>query len=254
MEWQELAQGYVSPLLVISFSCFSFTVLLIYHHHIGTIEKNVNEGQAQYCKDLFTALKAAVSTRPRSATNGNGAAKGKKKGKKSKALQSSTESISPSARAKKEEPNWGLLEPVRPILEPVVDILKPILTGNIVYGLLVGLLVATWFGFGLTPNSNKSPAPFGHEPAMQSAYRLAAYDEMWRREDSELWDWLEERVSLERLSVERSNVRRREADPRTLEDKLREERMDEREVQEAIRVTEEKLKVLREVMARGKLL
>ncbi|KAK0764397.1 hypothetical protein N5P37_003796 [Trichoderma harzianum] len=220
----------------------------------GTIEKNVNEGQAQYCKDLFTALKAAVSTRPRSATNGNGAVKGKKKGKKSKALQSSTESISPSARAKKEEPNWGLLEPVRPILEPVVDILKPILTGNIVYGLLVGLLVATWFGFGLTPSSNKSPAPFGHEPAMQSAYRLAAYDEMWRREDSELWDWLEERVSLERLSVERTNARRREADPRTLEEKLREERMDEREVQEAIRVTEEKLKVLREVMARGKLL
>ncbi|EHK20407.1 uncharacterized protein TRIVIDRAFT_213439 [Trichoderma virens Gv29-8] len=217
----------------------------------GTIEKNVNEGQAQYCKDLFAALKAAVSTRPRSATNGNGAAKGKKKGKKSKALQSSTESISPSARAKKEEANWGLLEPVRPILEPIVDILKPILTGNIVYGLLVGLLVATWFGFGLTPN-NKSPAPFGQEPAMPSAYRLAAYDEMWRREDSELWGWLEERVSLERLSVERSNARRREADPRTLEERLREERMDEREVQEAIRVTEEKLKVLREVMARGK--
>ncbi|KAL7933659.1 hypothetical protein V8C35DRAFT_48256 [Trichoderma chlorosporum] len=220
----------------------------------GTIEKNVNEGQAQYCKDLFAALKAAVSTRPRSSTaNGNGTSKGKKKGKKSKALQSSTESINPSARAKKEEANWGLLEPVRPILEPIVDILKPILTGNIVYGLLVGLLVATWFGFGLTPNS-KSPAPFGHEPAMQSAYRLAAYDEMWRREDSELWGWLEERVSLERLSVERSNARRREADPRTLEAKLREERMDEREVQEAIRVTEEKLKVLREVMARGKLL
>ncbi|UKZ73639.1 hypothetical protein TrVFT333_001289 [Trichoderma virens FT-333] len=217
----------------------------------GTIEKNVNEGQAQYCKDLFAALKAAVSTRPRSATNGNGAAKGKKKGKKSKALQSSTESINPSARAKKEEANWGLLEPVRPILEPIVDILKPILTGNIVYGLLVGLLVATWFGFGLTPN-NKSPAPFGQEPAMPSAYRLAAYDEMWRREDSELWGWLEERVSLERLSVERSNARRREADPRTLEERLREERMDEREVQEAIRVTEEKLKVLREVMARGK--
>ncbi|KAK1256358.1 hypothetical protein MKX07_008617 [Trichoderma sp. CBMAI-0711] len=217
----------------------------------GTIEKNVNEGQAQYCKDLFAALKAAVSSRPRSSTN-NGV-KTKKKGKKTKALQSSTESVSTTAREKKEEANWGMLEPVRPILEPIVDILKPILTGNVVYGLLVGLLVATWFGFGLTPNS-KSPASYGPEPALQSAYRLAAYDEMWRREDSELWDWLEERVSLERLSVERLNARRREADPRTLQDKLREERMDEREVEEAIRVTEEKLKVLREVMARGKIL
>lgn len=218
---------------------------------IGTIEKNVNEGQAQYCKDLFAALKAAVSSRPRSSTN-NGV-KTKKKGKRSKALQSSTESISTTTREKKEEANWGLLEPVRPILEPIVDILKPLLTGNIVYGLLVGLLVATWFGFGFGPNS-KSPASYGPDPALQRAYRLAAYDEMWRREDSELWAWLEERVSLERLALERSNARRREADPRTLQDKLREERMDEREVEEAIRVTEEKLKVLREVVARGKIL
>ncbi|PTB80680.1 hypothetical protein M440DRAFT_1436211 [Trichoderma longibrachiatum ATCC 18648] len=217
----------------------------------GTIEKNVNEGQAQYCKDLFAALKAAVSSRPRSSTN-NGV-KTKKKGKRSKALQSSTESISTTTREKKEEANWGLLEPVRAILEPIVDILKPLLTGNIVYGLLVGLLVATWFGFGFGPNS-KSPASYGPDPALQRAYRLAAYDEMWRREDSELWAWLEERVSLERLAVERSNARRREADPRTLQDKLREERMDEREVEEAIRVTEEKLKVLREVVARGKIL
>ncbi|KAL7919682.1 hypothetical protein ACQKWADRAFT_300493 [Trichoderma austrokoningii] len=222
----------------------------------GTIEKNVNEGQAQYCKDLFAALKAAVSTRPRASTNGNGAPKSKKKGKKSKALQSSTESISPGARAKKEEANWGLFEPVRGILEPVVDILKPILTGNIMYGLLVGLLVATWFGFGFTPNNNRSPAApsLGPDPSMNSAYRLAAYDEMWRREDSELWGWLEERVSLERLSVERSNARKREADPRSLEERVREERMDEREIQEAIRVTEDKLKVLREVMAKNKLL
>jgi hypothetical protein len=202
---------------------------------------------------LFAALKAAVSTRPRASTNGNGATKSKKKGKKSKALQSSTESINPGARAKKEEANWGLFEPVRGILEPVVDILKPILTGNIMYGLLVGLLVATWFGFGFTPN-NRSPAPLGPDPSLNSAYRLAAYDEMWRREDSELWGWLEERVSLERLSVERSNARKREADPRTLEERVREERMDEREIQEAIRVTEDKLKVLREVMAKSKLL
>ncbi|KAM0484442.1 hypothetical protein ACHAPX_001865 [Trichoderma viride] len=219
----------------------------------GTIEKNVNEGQAQYCKDLFAALKAAVSTRPRASTNGNGAPKSKKKGKKSKALQSSTESINPGARAKQEEANWGLFEPVRGIFEPVVDILKPILTGNIMYGLLVGLLVTTWFGFGFTPN-NRSPAPLGPDPSTNSAYRLAAYDEMWRREDSELWGWLEERVSLERLSVERTNARKREADPRTLQERVREEQMDEREIQEAIRVTEDKLKVLRDVMAKSKLL
>ena len=35
-----------------------------------------------------------------------------------------------------------------------------------------------------------------------------------------------------------------------MEEKLREERIDEREVEEAIRVTEEKLRVLREVVGK----
>lgn len=174
----------------------------------------------------------------------------KKKGKKSKtshAGQDTPEKDVKSKRAAKQD--WGMLEPVRGILEPIVDIIQPILTGNVVYGLLVGLLVASWFGFGFTPGKN--PAPFGPESGMYSPDRLAAYEEMWRREDSELWDWLEERVGLGRLDADTPVPRKKAIEPRTLEEKLREERMDEKEVDEALRVTEEKLKVLRDVVSRA---
>ena len=144
---------------------------------------------------------------------------------------------------------WGLLEPVRPLLEPFMDIIRPILTGNVMYGLLVGLLVATWFGFGFTPK--RAAAPFGPGTSMYSSYKLAAYEEMWQREDSELWDWLEERVGLGRLNMDTQTRPKRAVAARTVEEKIRQERRGEREMEEAIRVTEEKLKVLRDVIAKS---
>lgn len=217
----------------------------------GPIEKGVGDGQGQYCKDIFAALKTAVSTRVRSGTlTGNGKSK-KKGGKRGKTNQPSRDATESNAkRAALEKTHWGIFEPTRTILEPILDLLKPILTGNVVYGLLVGLLVASWFGFGFAPN--KSSASFGRDMDMYGPYRLAAYEEMWRREDSQLWDWLEERAGLDRLSTDGGNMRKRAIEPRSVEERLREERMDAREVQEAIRVTEEKLKVLREVVNKAK--
>jgi hypothetical protein len=122
--------------------------------------------------------------------------------------------------------------------------ISPILTGNVVYGLLVGLLVASWFGFGTRQGAPR----YTHDPAYANyPQRMAAYDEMWRREESELWEWIEERVALERLGTD-PPVRKRGPDPRTVEERLREERMDEREMKEAIRVTEEHLEVLKKVV------
>lgn len=144
--------------------------------------------------------------------------------------------------------DWGPLEPVRSLVEPFADLVRPLVTGNVMYGLLVGLVVAMWFGFGSAPR--KSASPYGPDVGFYSPDRLAAYDEMWRREDSELWEWLEERVGLDRLNSERPTAPKRHLEPRTVEEKLREERMDDREVEEAIRVTEEKLRVLRQVIAK----
>lgn len=182
----------------------------------------------------------------RSAVPGGVTTKGKKR--KGKKLQkSSNEFLSAAAQptANKAQ-DWGALEPLHGILGPVVDIVRPILTGNVVYGLLVGLLVASWFGFGFNPRQNAG----GYGPGIGfpgHADRLIAYEEVWRREESDLWDWLEERVGLHRMHDGPALIRKRVAEPRAVEDRLREERMTEREVEEAIRVTEEKLQVLRGV-------
>ncbi|KAI2611964.1 hypothetical protein GGR54DRAFT_337009 [Hypoxylon sp. NC1633] len=219
----------------------------------GPIEKGAKDGQTQYCKDLFASLKAAVSSGPRSVALNGGAAKGKKKRAKSKLHQASKESLGgPTDLVASKSQDWGLLEPLHGILGPVVDMIGPVLTGNVVYGLLVGLLVATWFGFGF--NGQPTGAPYGRELGfMGYPERAVAYEEIWRREESDMWDWLEERVGLHRMSEGAVPVRKRVMEPRTVEEKLREERMNEREVEEAIRVTEEKLQVLKSVMDRKKI-
>ena len=100
--------------------------------------------------------------------------------------------------------------------------------------------------------------------------RVAAYEEMWKREESDLWDWIEDRAGLDRLhggggvgrggSEEKDGMdvrkpahgrKKGEAGFRTADEKLREDKMNEREIQEAIRVTEEKLKVLKAVVDRN---
>ncbi|KAF7521257.1 hypothetical protein G7054_g12500 [Neopestalotiopsis clavispora] len=211
----------------------------------GPIEKGANDGQIQYCKDLFGSLRAAISSRPAAA--GGAGLKGNKKKKGKKLHKASRESLNAAAQpAAKKTQDWGALEPLHGILGPVVDIVKPILTGNVVYGLLVGLLVASWFGFGLNPRGNGG----GYGPALgfpSHSDRLIAYEEIWRREESDLWDWLEDRVGLHRMHEGAMPVRKHVAEPRVVEDRLREDKMTGREVEEAIRVTEEKLQLLREV-------
>jgi hypothetical protein len=144
-----------------------------------------------------------------------------------------------------------VFEPLHGILGPLLDILKPVMTGNVVYGLLVGLLVATWFGFGF--NGQHRGVGYGRDVAF-SGYpeRAVAYDEIWRREESDLWDWLEERVGLHRMNEGEARIHKRVTEPRTMEEKLREERMSERDVEEAIKITEEKLNILKSVMGRKK--
>lgn len=245
----------------------------------GPIEKAANDGQAQYGRDLLAGLKEAVSTRPRAGTGSNGAAgagKGGKAGKKSRKGKAGALTSGPASDSERSKPkplaksDWGLLEPVHGILGPAVDIVKPLLTGNVMYGLLVGLLVASWFRFGFNGNNAGDGGAGGMGLRRGAGYpdRLAAYEEMWQREESELWDWLEERVGLDRLmdgggavggpvghaggsrggSKSGDSSRKRAVEPRTVEEKLHEERMDDREIREAIRVTEEKLQVLKQVV------
>jgi len=194
----------------------------------------------KHAKDLVASLKAAVSSRRPTVTP---TGKGKKKGRKGRESKSVSKTTDGASDSKPESEDWGLLEPLHGLLGPILDIIKPLLTGNILYGLLVGLLVASWFRFGLSGSSgNRDMAFFG------SPERVAAYEEIWRREESELWEWLEERVGMDRLrDVGSMRVEKQEVDER-----LQNERMEERQVDAAIRVTEEKLKVLKHAVEKKK--
>lgn len=179
--------------------------------------------------------------------NGAGT-KGKKKKGKGRMAEAAKESQKGSERqGSSKAQDWGAFEPLRGVLGPIFDIIKPVLTGNVVYGLLVGLLVASFFGFGVRPAGpgyGRNLGFLGHPE------RAIAYDEAWHREESDLWDWLEDRVGHHRMSQDAIPPRKRVMEPQTVEEKMREERMNEKEMAEAIRVTEEKLKILKSVMDR----
>ncbi|EFX05740.1 gram domain containing protein [Grosmannia clavigera kw1407] len=229
------------------------------------IEKGANDGQTQYSKDLFASLKEALlsSSRSRAVAGEDGpGAKGRKKGRKGKPapLSGPTREVESVAKKPEVKADWGPLEPVRGLVEPLMDVVQPLLTGNVMYGLLVGLLVAAWFGFGLTSRRQPpmgQPGQLGYggsssDLGYRAAYpeRVAAYDEIWQREESELWSWLEERVGLDRRMDGASAGSKRGMDARVVQDKLHDDPMDSRDIQEAIRVTEEKLRVLRSVVER----
>lgn len=89
---------------------------------------------------------------------------------------------------------------------------------------------------------------------MSAPERIAAYEEIWRREESELWDWLEERIEMQgsaypvaseaqdTTALKKARKAREKAlRGQGMKGKLADERMSEREVDHAIKVTEEKL-------------
>lgn len=209
----------------------------------GPIEKGAGDGQVQHAKDLVASLKASVSARRSAAVIVNGKKKKGRKGKESKSISKTTDGASDD---KPTTEDWGLLEPLHGILGPVVDIIQPLLTGNILYGLLVGLLVASWFQFGF---SGKGRGSGELEAYFGTPERVAAYEEIWRREESELWEWLEDRVGMDRLR----DVSKMPVEAHTMQNMLKDAKMSEREMDAAIRVTEEKLRVLKASVEKAKL-
>ncbi len=140
-----------------------------------------------------------------------------------------------------------MMEPLHPFLGPVIDIVEPLMSGNMVYGLLVGLLVTAWFGFG-----RQSPDRGAVGMGWSSAERVAAYEGIWRREEGELWEWLETRIGVQGTNgLNGLGINEASEDVRRgIEEKLGEETGSDVEVDEAIRVTEEKLNALKRVVDR----
>lgn len=233
-------------------------------HPEGPIEKGANDGQVTYAADLVKALRAGVSSRPRTDTISS---KPKTKARRKKGDTDGGPKVSHSAgrtttAAQPKEDNWGLLEPLRGILGPVADILRPLISANLVIGLLLSLLLISWF------RSSRASTPtsgLGHV-GLPTPERVAAYEEIWRREESGLWEWLEERVGMDGLSypvvgagsgddspaAKARKQRERVLAGKSMESKLLKEKMSEREVEDAIRVTQEKLEALKGVVEKRK--
>lgn len=115
--------------------------------------------------------------------------------------------------------------------------------------MLVLLLVYTWFFRAPTPTFSHGHLGLPH------SQRLAAYEEIWRTEESELWKWLEERVSLDQVATagvagSRAGLKRSQE----MEARLRDVSAEVRALQmdEAIRVTEERLEALKGAVERNK--
>ena len=220
----------------------------------GPIEKGAKEGQTQYGDSLVKYVKTAVG-RPRGMTGTSKVSKTKKKGKKGR--RDKAEHVEEQT---KEEENWGLLEPLRGTLGPFLDPVKPFVTMQTVVGILCVMVLWMW----IRGPSVSQIGPYG---GLEHKSRLVAYEEMWRREESELWDWLERRAGVDAVTLqatagktpdqrdEQRKLRKQRQQilkGKEVEARIREEKMGEKEMEEALRVTRERLEVLEGVVEQRK--
>ncbi|KAJ5908375.1 hypothetical protein N7495_001057 [Penicillium taxi] len=222
----------------------------------GPIEKGAIDGQGTFGNELVKTLKIGVVPRGRTPAAGRGKGRRKKGGSDENDVTATTSLNSSTDTSTSPAQSWGLFEPVRPILEPITSILKPLLSGNVAIVLIVFLLYMAFF----RAPSNQSM--LSHEmgyPSSTLPQRLAAYEEMWRREESELWNWLEDRVGMDGMviptlrqmpdpSARHKSSRFNAADQRDFVAQLREQKVSDREMNHAIRTTRQRLDILEGMM------
>ena len=155
-----------------------------------------------------------------------------------------------SVAAEQQATTWGPLEPLHQALSPFISLLSPFINSQVIIAILATLLIYTWIS---PPTRGGMSIGF---PGYTSPERLAAYEEIWRREESNLWDWLEDRVGLDGIYVPSGDGRQKDRQKalaaRNMGKKADEERMNQRQMDDAIRVTEERLSALKEAVTRKK--
>ena len=205
----------------------------------GPIEKGANDGQDKYCKEFIPFLKGEL-VKPVSKTNGKVKAKGKRK--QSDTIENGPISSTGGLTKTPSKTSWGMFDPLRDIIEAS----STVINGTMILSVLLLVMTILWVRQAYF---HRDHAATGRS-VMMTPQRLAAYEEMWRREESGLWNWLEDRVGLEGIGVndEKRHLRERNSMGNRIED----EQMSEREVNEAIRTTEEKLASLKAAVSRKK--
>ncbi|KAL5114881.1 hypothetical protein ACEQ8H_007199 [Pleosporales sp. CAS-2024a] len=208
----------------------------------GPIEKGANDGQMQYATSLTAALRTAVSAKAVPVKTLGKGGKGKKRSKASILDEAPAPVAAPTPVNPAKQSDWGMLDPLRSLLGPVADILEYMFTPQIIIPLMATLLIYSWFFRGASTAVGPNQ--------WSAAQRQVAYEEIWRNEESELWKWLEDRVALDR--VHSSVAGERIYQVSTEQVRIPPMNMKEREMDEAIRITEERLKVLKQKVEKDK--
>lgn len=196
-----------------------------------------------YATALCASLRTAVVRNAASKAPGKGG-KGKKRSK-TQITDDSGAAPTPAATpatAQPKEPSWGPLDPLRSLLPgPLVSILDLVFTTQNMILILGVLLIYSWF-------FRASTTHIGPHAHLSTAQRQVAYEQIWRSEEAELWKWLEERVALDR--VHSSVVSGGVLQGQEIQSRLVAEGMKERQIDEAIRTTEERLRALKGAVKR----
>ena len=130
---------------------------------------------------------------------------------------------------------------------------KPFVSANIVIGFLLLVIIVSWLRGPRATQANGLGSP-----ALSGPGRIAAYEEIWRREESGLWDWLEDRIGMQGIVSPSSSSSSDQAALKTVRKQrenslkglgrqaaLADEVMSDREMDHAIKVTEERLEDLK---------
>ncbi|KIW48059.1 uncharacterized protein PV06_00686 [Exophiala oligosperma] len=236
------------------------------------IEKGANDGQQQYGDALVKVLRNAVSGRPRGTTN---ASKVSKKGKKRREGKKSKDEVVEEEEKKKVEANWGLFEPLRAPLQPVLSVLGPVLKMEVLVGVLAVMVLLLWIRGPSRGGMQVNSYPYA---GMTQSSKMAGYEALWAKEENEFWDWLEARASVDTALLREQATRHRQSpggvggDAREaavkekmkkrsknravandVEAKIKEEKISQREMEDAIRITRERLEVLEDVVEKKKM-
>lgn len=154
---------------------------------------------------------------------------------------------------------WGIFEPLQGIIGPIGDVLKPFLSKNIIFVMVGLLLVVAW----LRSSQLQASVNF---PSSSLGERIAIYEDLWAREENELWDWLEDRVGMDGLSYPTADTSRQDdsagmkrlrnhrwlKNEKALGSRLGHEKMSEKDMANAIRITQQRLDVLQQVVEKRK--
>ncbi|KAB8772358.1 hypothetical protein FH972_026648 [Carpinus fangiana] len=188
----------------------------------GPIEKGANDGQTQYGKDIVRFFTAQVSSKVAKGPKTGGT---KLKNKKRRTPTNGSEELKEGAKSASAARNSASLSPLGELLS---SILTP------VFGLSVLLLMMTVLWLRSGPSTKQGT------PRLHGGNHASAYEELWRREENQLWDWLEDRLALDDIAPPvRTFSDRRQV---LLSPELgygETEKKNEKQMDEAIRITEE---------------